>query len=124
MGSLANTQRLTRFVYPVLDVYIRETFGSEGVLCGQVQIWGVAFGYKGDLGSALFAYGGELPAGNSFMTGSGGEIRIWGGWAVVKFGYGGDEPHQIQMWWFDPHQIRMWCGLSPPNPNAVWFIPI
>ena len=57
----------------------RETFGSEGVLCGQVQIWGVAFGYKGDLGSALFAYGGELPAGNSFMTGSGGEIRIWGG---------------------------------------------
>ena len=57
--------------------YFRETFGSEGVLCGQVQIWGVAFGYKGDLGSALFAYGGELPAGNSFMTGSGGEIRIW-----------------------------------------------
>jgi len=62
-----------------------------------------------------FGYGGDKPRG---------EIRIWGGWAVVKFGYGGDEPHQIRMWWFDPHQIRMWCGLSPPNPNAVWFIPI
>ena len=65
--------------YLKCDFIIWETFGSEGVLCGQVQIWGVAFGYEGDLGSALFAYGGELPAGNSFMTGSGGEIRIWGG---------------------------------------------
>ena len=32
MGSLANTQRLTRFVYPVLDVYINigdDLFAAE-----------------------------------------------------------------------------------------------